>query len=92
MTASSSDTPWEPTALAVAFVFFIVNLMCIGYFQSVERVRPAMVFALLRGAVFLVPSFILLPKMLGESGIWLALALSELLTTACIAAYAALRR
>ena len=71
-------------------MFFIVNLMCIGYFQSVERVRPAMVFALLRGAVFLVPSFILLPKMLGESGIWLAL--SELLTTACIAAYAALRR
>ena len=43
--------------------------MCIGYFQSVERVRPAMVFALLRGAVFLVPSFILLPKMLGDSGI-----------------------
>ena len=78
--------------MAVAFVFFIVNLMCIGYFQSVERVRPAMMFALLRGAVFLLPSFILLPKMLGESGIWLALALSELLTTACIAAYAALRR
>ena len=78
--------------MAVAFVFFIVNLMCIGYFQSVDRVRPAMVFALLRGAVFLVPSFILLPKMLGDSGIWLALSLSELLTTACIAAYAALRR
>lgn len=35
---------------------------------------------------------LLLPKMLGESGIWLALALSELLTTACFAAYAALRR
>ena len=78
--------------MAVAFVFFIVNLMCIGYFQSVERVHPAMVFALLRGAVFLVPSFILLPKVLGDSGIWLALALSELLTTACIVAYAALRR
>lgn len=30
--------------------------------------------------------------MLGESGIWLALALSELLIAACIAAYAALRR
>lgn len=79
-------------AVSAAFVFFIVNLMCIGYFQSVERVRPAMVFALLRGAVFLVPSFILLPKVLGDSGIWLALALSEMLTTACIAAYAALRR
>lgn len=78
--------------MAVAFVFFIVNLMCIGYYQSVERVHPAMMFALLRGAVFLVPSFILLPKVLGDSGIWLALALSELLTTACIAAYATLRR
>ena len=30
--------------------------------------------------------------MLGDSGIWLALSLSELLNTACIAAYAALRR
>ena len=27
---------------AVAFVFYVVNLTCIGYFQSVERVKPAM--------------------------------------------------
>lgn len=77
---------------AVAFVFFIVNLMFIGYYQSVERVRPAMVFALLRGLVLLVPSFILLPQAMGPDGLWLALALSEMLTTVGIVAYGAVRR
>lgn len=73
--------------IAVSFVFFIINLTCIGYFQSIERVRPAMVFALLRGLLLLVPSFIALPLLLGENGIWLALALSEMLTTLGIAGY-----
>ena len=50
------------------------------YFQSVERIKPATIFALLRGFVFLIPSFILLPKFLGVSGIWLAMPLSEALT------------
>ena len=74
--------------IAVSFVFFIVNLTCIGYYQSIESVRPAMVFALLRGLVLLVPSFMLLPRIVGDSGIWLALALSEGLTTMAVVAYA----
>lgn len=78
--------------IATAFVFFIVNLTCIGYFQSVERVRPAMTFALLRGVVFLVPSFVLLPMVAGDNGIWLALGLSEMLTTLSICAYVSLSR
>lgn len=66
------------------FVFFVVNLAAIGYYQSVERVLPATTFALLRGVVFLVPCFLLLPEVLGIKGIWLALALSECLTTTVI--------
>ena len=65
---------------ASGFVFFIVNIAVVGYFQSVERIKPATIFALLRGFVFLIPSFILLPKFLGVSGIWLAMPLSEALT------------
>ncbi|MBD5213678.1 MAG: MATE family efflux transporter [Bacteroidales bacterium] len=61
---------------SVAFVAFIFNLTAIGYFQSVERVMPSIVFALLRGMVFLVPAFILLPMICGETGIWLALGVS----------------
>ena len=37
--------------------------------------------------IFLVPSFILLPRALGVAGIWLALALSEVATTVCIAVF-----
>ncbi len=73
--------------IATSFVFFITNLTCIGYFQSLERVRPAMTFALMRGLVLLVPSFIILPMLLGETGIWLALAVSEMLTTLGIVGY-----
>lgn len=54
---------------ASGFVFFIVNIAVVGYFQSVERIKPATIFALLRGFVFLIPSFILLPKFLDVSGI-----------------------
>lgn len=66
---------------SIGFVFFILNLSIIGYYQSVERIRPATFFALLRGFLFLIPCFILLPKVMGTSGIWLALSLSEILTT-----------
>lgn len=72
-------------------MFFIVNLTCIGYFQSIERVRPAMIFALLRGLLLLVPSFVVMPMAFGDTGIWLALAVSEMLTTACIVGYMTIR-
>ncbi len=72
---------------AAAFVFFIFNLTAIGYFQAVEKVWAAIVFALLRGLIFMVPCFLLLPEVAGTSGIWLALALSEVLTSMCIIGY-----
>lgn len=72
---------------SVGFVFFIVNLSAVGYLQSVERVKPATIFALFRGFIFLIPSFLILPQILGATGIWLAMPFSEILTCACIAAF-----
>lgn len=72
---------------AAGFVCFVTNLTVIGYYQSLERVRPATAFALLRGLLFLVPSFLLLPRAIGSDGIWLALPLSEFLTTLAIGGY-----
>lgn len=77
---------------ATGFVFFIVNLTVIGYYQSVERVGPATIFALLRGFVLLLPSFILLPRLLGRAGIWLSMPLSEALTAVAILLFVRLRR
>ena len=66
------------------FIFFILNLSIIGYYQSMEQVKPAITFAVLRGLVFLVPCFMALPAIMGVKGIWLALPLSEILTTLVI--------
>ena len=77
---------------AVAATFYIFNLTAIGYFQSVEKVWPSIVFALLRGIVFLVPSFLIMPRLLGIPGIWLSLAVSEMLTTLTITVYYSIRK
>lgn len=69
---------------STAFVFFIFNLTVIGYYQSVEQVRPATILAALRGFIFLIPAFLLLPAIAGTKGIWLALCLSESMTTVSI--------
>ena len=80
--------PW----FALGFICFIVNLTAIGYYQSLERVGIASGFALLRGFVFLVPSFLFMPRLCGTEGIWLAMPLSELLTALVILGVSLWRR
>lgn len=72
---------------ASGFLFFMLNLVAIGFFQSLEKSIPATLFALLRGAAFLIPAFLLLPCVLGKEGIWLAMPLSEVVTFALVVAY-----
>ena len=69
---------------ASGFIFFAVNIVSIGYFQSVERTRPAMLVTVLRGFVFMVITLWLLPLVLDVPGIWLAVPLTELLTFAVV--------
>lgn len=71
---------------------YIFNIVATGYFQSIERAKPSIVFALMRGTVFLIPSFILLPLWLGSTGVWLALTVSELSTTLFIVLFYTQRR
>lgn len=59
---------------------FITNLVAIGWYQSIERPWPSIIFALLRGAIFLIPLYFILPALLGPSGIWLSMPASETLT------------
>ena len=77
---------------AVGFLFFVLNLVAIGYFQSIKKSTLAIIFSLLRGVFFLLPSFGILPQLLGTRGIWLALPLSELLTFVAIVLYVAANR
>lgn len=65
---------------AVGVIFFILNVAIIGYNQSVEKIKKATLFVSLRGFFLLIPTFILLPKVLGVSGIWLSMPVAEMAT------------
>lgn len=64
---------------ASGFVCFGINIVSIGYFQSIERDRPAMAVTLLRGFILILFCFWVMPIFFGVSGIWLAVPMSELL-------------
>lgn len=61
-------------------IFFAINITFIGYYQSRELAGRSIVYMLLRGIVFLVPGFILLPRIAGATGLWLAIPTAEFLT------------
>lgn len=69
---------------ALGIIFFILNVAIIGYFQSVERIKKSTTYVLLRGCIFLIPSFMILPKLLGVEGIWLSMPATEFCTTTVI--------
>lgn len=66
--------------LAVGIIPFIMNVATIGYYQSIERVKYSTLFVLLRGCVFLLPCFIIIPRLINITGIWLSMPAAELLT------------
>lgn len=65
---------------AVGVIFFILNVAIIGYYQSVEKIKKSTILVFLRGFFFLIPTFILLPKMLEVKGIWLSMPVAEMMT------------
>ena len=72
---------------SLSCVFFTMNVVMVGYLQSLERSRAATFFMLLRSCILLVPAFLLLPSLMGNAGLWLAVPLSELLTLICMLIY-----
>lgn len=73
--------------IGAGFVCYVTNLAVIGYYQSVERLTPATVFAVLRGFAILVPAFLIMPAVLGTNGMWLAMPFSEIVTFAAIVVF-----
>lgn len=71
--------------LGVCALFFALNITFIGYYQSREQSVRSIIYMLLRGVVFMVPGFMLLPRLLGACGLWLAIPMAELLTLVVIA-------
>ncbi len=72
---------------------FALNITFIGYYQSCEKSARSIAYMLMRGIIFMVPGFILLPGAIGVDGLWLAIPASEVITVAIIAlSYIVLRK
>ncbi len=67
--------------LAIGFIPFILNIVIISNYQSVEKAQAATVFSLLRGFVLLLPCFFVLPILAGDTGIWLSIPITDYLTS-----------
>lgn len=69
---------------AASSVFFALNIAIIGYYQAIEQNGRATLYMLLRGLIFLVPAFVLMPLLVSPQGMWLAVPVSECLTLGVI--------
>lgn len=66
----------------VGYVFIAINLVLVGYLQSIEKARMAGWITFLRGYVLLFVAFAILPWALGVQGIWAAMPVAEAATCA----------
>lgn len=84
---------WELAAkkgvglFGTGFLFFGMNILLIGYMQSIGIVKQAIFLTVLRGGVITAMTFVLLPLMWGTDGIWLAVPVSEMISFVCISLY-----
>lgn len=65
------------------YLFFGINIIIIGYYTSIERLRRAISLTVLRG-ILPVVFFFTLPLLLDVNGIWLAVAAGDITTTIVI--------
>lgn len=73
---ATGGLPW----FASCSVFFALNVAFIGYYQSVTNASRAIVYTVLRGIIFPLATFMLLPLFFGATGLWLAIPAAEMVT------------
>ncbi|MDD2645265.1 MAG: MATE family efflux transporter [Bacteroides sp.] len=86
--ANTSSKAWQYAVkglqlFALDYLFFSINIVIIGYFMSIENPKRATLFTILRGLMPLL-GFLIMPKLFGVPGIWLAVGTGEIVTTLII--------
>lgn len=75
----------------IAGLVISINLVIVGYLQSIEKSMLATIYTLLRGFVLMIPAFLFMPLVLGVPGIWLAIPVAESLTLVVMASILAVQ-
>ena len=68
------------THLFLAFPMMGVNILASSYLASLSKGGPAFVLSVLRGAAAVIPAVLLLSRLFGITGVWLAVPCAEALT------------
>ena len=68
------------TALIIGlctFPFVGSQMVAVSFFQTIRRPRASMIISLTRQLLFLIPMLIILPHMIGVTGVWWSMALAD---------------
>ncbi|MDR2916139.1 MAG: MATE family efflux transporter [Tannerella sp.] len=71
---------------ATDYLFFGINIIMIGYYTSIERLRRAILFTVMR-VILPVVFFLLLPLWLEVTGVWLAIPAADITTSLVIMSF-----
>ncbi len=63
------------------YIFMGINFVYLTYFQAIGQVKPSIWITLFRGFILLIIMLLILPKLIGVNGVWLALPISEAIVT-----------
>ena len=64
----------------LAFPMMGVNILASSYLASLSKGGPAFLLSVLRGAAAVIPAVLLLSRLFGLTGVWLAVPCAEALT------------
>jgi Na+-driven multidrug efflux pump len=54
-----------------------INLIGSGYFQSIEKAKPALLLSLTKQGFFLIPLVLILPYFFGVTGAWISFPIAD---------------
>lgn len=63
--------------MVILFIVFATNTMLASYFQAIGDARRAALFGLAQIYVFTIPMTLILPRIIGEWGIWIATPIAQ---------------
>lgn len=65
----------------IGLIFAGFNMIIATYLNATERTRSAMIISLIRGILLIVPCVIILAGILGMTGVWLAIVITEFIVS-----------
>ena len=75
------ETPNAMRWVFAATPIVVVQLIGSAYFQAIGKARPALFLTLTRQGFFFIPLVLILPRFLGELGVWISFSIADLLST-----------